>query len=581
MGRKMKFYHKKNSERKRQAAKLNDVGRPLKRKCKRSVNLDFSKSLLLPEGWVSNLSKGTLRLAKIVTKESPVITHSLSVSQNGQWIVHIHGKKIDKTKCAALHSLPNPTDDVQSLLSLIDNLNVCPGHPDEEFVRMVECKKGSIKSHNGKVVAELDNYANVHFEGVSYESTVRPVLCELLTSKTTRCNFCLSYRSNLRAVNSNFKKNSTARKASNCLPNSKTNYKHLGTPEKHKRLTNLRTEVARAKNEVKRLRKHIQDSMEKNAVEVDEDLDGDMHAIMTEHQKVINEMHAPDSFHRLFWEEQLKARSKQDSRAMRWHPMMIRWCLNMKLLSPCAYTALRSSRLLKLPSERTLRDYTHWVKAKPGFQSEVDSQLKDEAFSVPLDNGNGNHLRQYVCLVFDEVKIEEGLVYDKECSKLIGFVELDDISTHLTLSEKRQIASHMLVFMVRGLFSSLQFPYAQFPSCNLSGGTLYPLVWECIAHLEMLGFKVLAVTADGASPNRRFFQLNSGICKTKFTYKTTNIYSKESRPLFFFSDVPHLLKTIRNSWANSGSHACSKSLQVCIVFLIMLIKFYLDQRRSN
>ena len=46
---------------------------------------------------------------------------------------------------------------------------------------------------------------------------------------------------------------------------------------------------------------------------------------------------------------------------------MIRWCLNLNLISSGVYGALRSSGVLVLPSERTLRDYTHWVKAASGF----------------------------------------------------------------------------------------------------------------------------------------------------------------------------------------------------------------------
>ena len=34
---------------------------------------------------------------------------------------------------------------------------------------------------------------------------------------------------------------------------------------------------------------------------------------------------------------------------------------------------------IQLPTRRTLRDYTHWVSAKPGFQNEVDDFLVKEA----------------------------------------------------------------------------------------------------------------------------------------------------------------------------------------------------------
>ncbi len=56
--------------------------------------------------------------------------------------------------------------------------------------------------------------------------------------------------------------------------------------------------------------------------------------------------------------------------------MMIKWCLN---LSTKAYHLLRISGFIKLPSERTLRDYTNYFSSKPGLQPEVDLMLVEEA----------------------------------------------------------------------------------------------------------------------------------------------------------------------------------------------------------
>lgn len=61
----------------------------------------------------------------------------------------------------------------------------------------------------------------------------------------------------------------------------------------------------------------------------------------------------------LLWEEQLKAATSKDSRSMRWHPMLINWHLNLKLISSASYHALRTSGFKRLPSERTLRDYSN------------------------------------------------------------------------------------------------------------------------------------------------------------------------------------------------------------------------------
>ena len=41
---------------------------------------------------------------------------------------------------------------------------------------------------------------------------------------------------------------------------------------------------------------------------------------------------------------------------------MIKWCLNLRMTSTAAYHNLRTSGMLVLPSERTLRDYYNVVK---------------------------------------------------------------------------------------------------------------------------------------------------------------------------------------------------------------------------
>lgn len=84
-----------------------------------------------------------------------------------------------------------------------------------------------------------------------------------------------------------------------------------------------------------------------------------------------------------------------------------------------SYRALRSSGALVLPSERTLRDYTHWMKSDAGFSESVDRELLKEAKIDSVDD-----FQKHVCLVFDKVRIKEDLVYDKHSLQIIGFVNL-------------------------------------------------------------------------------------------------------------------------------------------------------------
>ena len=118
-------------------------------------------------------------------------------------------------------------------------------------------------------------------------------------------------------------------------------------------------------------------------------------------------------------------------KGMRWHPLLIKWCIYLRHLSAKSYEMLRESGVVRLPSQRTLRDYTNCVKAIPGFSYEVDTQLLSavNAKSCPA-------WHMFVVLLLDEMHVKEGLVYDKHTGKMTGFVDLGDINNHLLDFEK-------------------------------------------------------------------------------------------------------------------------------------------------
>ena len=105
-----------------------------------------------------------------------------------------------------------------------------------------------------------------------------------------------------------------------------------------------------------------------------------------------------------------------------------------------------------------------------------------------------------VILLLDEMHVREDLVYDKHEGELIGFTNLGDINDHLATYEKAlngdeeppSLAKSVLVFMVRGLFTKLQFAYAQFPCSSLAGEKLFKPFWDAVCRLETCGLKVSA-----------------------------------------------------------------------------------------
>ena len=142
------------------------------------------------------------------------------------------------------------------------------------------------------------------------------------------------------------------------------------------------------------------------------------------------------------------------------------------------------------------------------------------------------------------MKIKEGLVYNKQCGKVIGFADLGDINNELMQLEKTTehppIATHVL-----------RVPYAHFTTDGISADTLYPIVWEAICRLEIDGVKVMCTTADGGSSNRKFFRMSKNH-DISIPHKAKNPYAKDEYWIYFIADLPHLIKTVRNCWSHSG-----------------------------
>lgn len=278
--------------------------------------------------------------------------------------------------------------------------------------------------------------------------------------------------------------------------------------------------------------------------------------------KVLNEF-PEESFQRLFWQQQLANAKKKGPNQYRWHPMIVKWCLNMRLISGASYHAMRTSGFISLPSERSLRDYTNYIKATPGLHFNVLKQMKEQSKVSEMPAA-----KSYVTILLDEMKVKEDIVYDKLTGGMIGFVNLGSINDQLRQAAEEDaqktkhppVADHILAVMVRGLFFKFEFPLAHYPSLGVTSSELLPIVWEVVRFVETTGLKVIAITADGAAPNRRFFRMHGN--GNGLVYKVKNIYAADERYIYFISDPPHLVKTIRNCLSHSYGPGSTREMQV-------------------
>ena len=323
-------------------------------------------------------------------------------------------------------------------------------------------------------------------------------------------------------------------------PLSNTSHDRLVISLKEKRL-----ECKELKGKVEETRASIRN----NSVPIASELHSDLLTILSGQSL--------DSFPmmKIFWKQQQKAMACGNARQMRWHPMMIRFCLSLAIKPPSAYDAFQN--VPYLPSRRRPRDYENIIRPQAGFSPQVITELisQTKAFSG---------IQRYIVLLFDEIKIQSNLVFDKHTNELIGFVDLGDATVnYATLDNIEDLATHVLVFLCEGTSNTAKvFIVAYFATTGVTSYHIMPLFWKVVSLLELsCSLQVVATLSDGASFNRTFYRKHKGLqtnaVDDSVVYKTINIF-RPDHDIYFFSDVPHLIKTCRNCLFNSGSGSFSR-----------------------
>ena len=133
--------------------------------------------------------------------------------------------------------------------------------------------------------------------------------------------------------------------------------------------------------------------------------------------KIVNENQSRFTpFVKLFWEQQ-KAAFKKNPKAVRYHPMIACFWISLASKSPSAYDEIRDLNILVLLRRRTLRDYRNVIRPKAGFNPDVINELNN--VTKNLDG-----IQRFICLCFDQIKVQSSLVFNKYTDELIGFIDL-------------------------------------------------------------------------------------------------------------------------------------------------------------
>ena len=485
-----------------------------------------------------------LHYVKMYEHESVTVSISLTINCDMSPLITVHEKPLRNHEAYKGVSSVLHLSDILLLLESISDYVVCSGNPDSQFIEHYGFKGESF----------LENYSSTE-----YNATIRSNTCTFLTKRTFRCENCMKTRRVLANKELRLANQDQNVVLSSSRPNSSLSRDQL--LEKNKLMKNKLREAERQNKRLKAKVLLAKEGFEANLTEPDQvEIDN----LVTECQPNLeNVFPDPDSFERIFWEEQLKYNQLRNKSSMRWHPLIIKWSLLIRSKSSKAYQAMREQGFIHLPSDRTLYDYSHYLPSKLGFVPESVDMLVTECQKKGMFSAEWS---SYVGILQDEIKVKDDLVYCPTTGQLIGYVNLDDISNQILDIEKgnqqasRDLATSALVIMVRGITTNLKFPLAAFATRGLDSSQLFTILWRVIELLEDRGLKVLFITCDGASQNRKFFEMHRMNDSDEPVNSTPNPYAEDGRQLYFISDVPHLLKTARNCFANSNSHKKSRML---------------------
>ncbi|KAJ8023362.1 Transposable element P transposase [Holothuria leucospilota] len=503
-----------------------------------NVLVDFCRE----KGMHSWLSKSGAVVGVLLNDLGGVVLKRIVVSKEGIE-AFVLGKKVEM-------SHKNPRLAISELLKW----NICIGN--HEFPALAEhFKKEGIKGSAGQTVGMVETLSTgCNLDG---KLTIRHVKCHFITQgeEDNSCAVCRFYKVNLFTKMKTFEQERPQKYTKNVL---------LTKGELIEKVGQLQREKKVMKQRESSLKELVSSIMEKESLLIPSSESETLTKLVSECEKAIESFLPANSHCELLWKQQKKAMQSKSAKGMRWHPAIIKWAIAVHSKSSAAYDLLRDSGFLILPHPSTLYSYTHFTPPSSGLNVDL-LRMFHKFWKI----GSLQPHEKYVNLLFDEMKIKSDLVFSKSSGKLVGFLNVGDVTQEMEQFEARCtegkvdsscVASHVLLFMVRGLTSKLKFPVAYYFTTGAPGYQLYEMTFECISALRLLGLTVLCLTSDGASSNRKLYELISKSAPSLTPeHKAKNIF-EVNEMIYFNSDAPHLLKTLRNNFENSNWNRKTRNL---------------------
>ncbi len=198
--------------------------------------------------------------------------------------------------------------------------------------------------------------------------------------------------------------------------------------------------------------------------------------------------------------------------------------LMWKATSPVLYRQLLNEKLLTLPSLSHLQKLSRIFTTETGVTSSVLSYLKLRIEALTEEE-------KLVSLLIDEIHSAQRVEYAG--GQLYG-------------KEGDKATKTVLSFMVKSIAGKYSDIVALFPVSNLDSKILQETFLKVVSELTKLGLKVVAISVDNATPNRKFFiQLCGGSLSPSVPHPVS-----KNEVLFLLFDSVHNFKNLYNNFHN-------------------------------
>lgn len=312
--------------------------------------------LMLPDCWIPVVKGGGIHLGYMADPHSFKIQRCLYVRSCGKVSIEVHGKPLpgEHELWPLMRRVPLNqrtvgifSDNVLKMVHLLRSFVICCGVENYEHLWL--------KAPNSEIDKNL-------FSESRYKTTCRVNNCFMLVTgfHIKRCKPCNKLQSVLRE-----RSRSKAQQASTpTTPKANKPHAYLTTPETKKRVQFLSKKVTSLTKKNRRL----ESILDKHGVQVDDKELSDDFADILKRPGALSNL---TPLQKTFIRQQIEASQVEKACNIKWHPAIIRFALSLQMNSNAAYEEV--SGILRMPSRRTLYNYSHAISTSGEASTESES----------------------------------------------------------------------------------------------------------------------------------------------------------------------------------------------------------------